>query len=299
MKRASILLAAVVLVVVAVGAANAAVIFDVRADDPATAEYDGDYLKFVASAYRNVSGFTRNYPDGSGESLQGKSPGGEFKFLVTEQHPGSMSDLDDSENYLVTFCAEVNEYIYYDSVYQVTEIITDADEFASWIFWGYTSANEHGNVIPDRVSDPSSTQYMDSKAEARDVQAAIWRALGRNKYSGWIDDGLYSDWETAYGLDVANNVWPLDDGDSGIAVLLREVGGDDLEPAQDQWVFVETGGGDIIPEPASVAIWSLIALTFAAGMGAVRRRRAAAGRGRWSPTSRQAICEMIERGRRG
>jgi len=46
-----------------------------------------------------------------------------------------------------------------------------------------------------------------------------------------------------------------------------------------------------IPEPASLLVWSVIGA--AAGLGALRRRRA-----RWSKENRNAICQIIEQGHR-
>jgi len=59
---------------------------------------------------------------------------------------------------------------------------------------------------------------------------------------------------------------------------------------------VDPGFGDVIPEPASVVIWSVLGAGAAAGGLALRRRRAPA-RGHWSEENRKAIFEIIEQGR--
>ena len=53
-----------------------------------------------------------------------------------------------------------------------------------------------------------------------------------------------------------------------------------------------------VPEPATLAIWSLLGLS-GAGMWVVRRRKAVGGADRvpWSEENRVAICQLIERGR--
>ncbi|MBN2475902.1 MAG: hypothetical protein JXB62_14920 [Pirellulales bacterium] len=69
-------------------------------------------------------------------------------------------------------------------------------------------------------------------------------------------------------------------------------------------VMVDNVKDDVIPEPASVAIWSLIGLSWI-GFGAWRRRRNAMARlggdgGQptgWSDANRTAIHQIIERGR--
>ena len=56
----------------------------------------------------------------------------------------------------------------------------------------------------------------------------------------------------------------------------------------------------VVPEPASIVIWSLIGLGGAAAYRLRRRRRAAAApAGRWSPESRAAILEIVGAPARG
>ncbi len=55
----------------------------------------------------------------------------------------------------------------------------------------------------------------------------------------------------------------------------------------------------VVPEPASLAIWSLTAGLSFAGLGSLRRRKnKTVDRGRWSDENRQAIVGIIEAGRR-
>jgi len=233
----------------------------------------GDYLKFVASAKGHIAGFTSNYPDGSTppSPLYGGGGGGEFKFLVgyDGQFP---DDPDDTADYLITFCAERFEFIISGAVYQVADLVYEDStrpgfDFAKWIFWGYTSDQENGNVIPDRV--PGSSNPLDSDLEAKKVQDAIWKALGQTSRH-WITAQEYWDWYSSYQSDP---LWPLvNDGDSAVAVLLTTSGW----PAQDQWVFINRPGW-IIPEPAAATIWVGLGLLAAVAAAARYQRAARAG----------------------
>jgi len=277
MRKFAILLLAALFVGAAAERMNAAVVLQVEA---------GDYLKFVASAYGYVSGFTQKYPDGSDTPppLYGGSPGGEFKFLVGYggQFPTNPTDSDD---YLVSFCAQIGEYINYGGVYEVAELKYNVNDFARWIFWGYTTDQESGNVVPDRVS--GSSNLLDSDAEAKEIQGALWKALEYSGYDSWCPN--YSAWETAYNND--DNWQNSSNSGSAVAVLLKM----NDAPAQDQWVFIEGTGNVIIPEPGTLAIWGLLGLLSASACWWQGRRK---GRPRgWPEANRTAILEMIERGR--
>jgi hypothetical protein len=85
--------------------------------------------------------------------------------------------------------------------------------------------------------------------------------------------------------------------DPKIAVLTTVTGG----PAQDQWVYIPHEGGNIVPEPASLLIWSLLGLG-STGLAVWSRRRRGGltetGEPRWSRENREAILSLIDRGRR-
>jgi len=79
----------------------------------------------------------------------------------------------------------------------------------------------------------------------------------------------------------------------------------DSNTDQNLWIHVtfEASTLNPIPEPASVAIWSMIAMAFVCGTSMVRRRRrfttgGGAPQG-WSPENRMAIQHIVERGRHG
>jgi hypothetical protein len=222
---------------------------------------------------------------------------------------GWSSDVDD---YWITFCSEIGETISLGSTYLVSAVgqPSGLSDFGQWIFWGYNTANEYGNVVPDRTGiDPPGTpplNTIDTDPEGGQIQAGLWRELGYTwaqinaqisgaqaayqtpiygTSEGTADDGGWQeDWydDTAW-QNKANS--PV-----SIATLTQSGTG-----RQNQWVYV---GGDlgVIPEPATLAIWSLLGLSIG-GLAAVRRRRGAFGRSGWSQENRQAILDMIERGR--
>ena len=67
----------------------------------------------------------------------------------------------------------------------------------------------------------------------------------------------------------------------------------------DNWLFIKTDvivDGIVIPEPATLIVWSLLGGAGWLGMRVVRQGRRV-GRQPWSPEARNAILEIIERGR--
>jgi len=64
------------------------------------------------------------------------------------------------------------------------------------------------------------------------------------------------------------------------------------------WVnsTTDTYSQTIVPEPATLAIWSLLGACGWLGMRVARRRRLPTGRQPWSPENRRAIHELIARG---
>jgi hypothetical protein len=76
---------------------------------------------------------------------------------------------------------------------------------------------------------------------------------------------------------------------ANLMALSSYVGGDAPEGVQDQVV-------EIVPEPASIAVWSVLA-GGAAGLSVAKRRRRAASAGRWTDESRSEILALVNHGR--
>jgi hypothetical protein len=263
----------------------------------------GDYLKFVGSAYWGDD----VHPDDF-TSLYGQSPGGEFKFEVYGHDAQTGARTNELKGAFVTFCAEneAGEYIYRNEYHKVLDILDGSpSDFADWIYWGYLTDAEHGNVVYDRVpgsssplhsvTNPDADTEAKSDARAAAVQDALWRALSQGT-KGWSDD-VYPSWQAAH---IADAGW-RDDAVyvPKVMVLEREDGG----VAQDQWYFMPTPSKDppaSVPEPASLIIWSLLGLGsggLAVWSGRRRNRLVGGGGSGWSRKNRQAIFSIIERGR--
>ena len=253
----------------------------------------------------------------------GSWPGGAFTVTVYEDENGQ-----DELTSFVTFCADLSQQFQWTKLYQIDDIgSTNSTSMAlgplgQWLYWAFL------NATPDDLSsDPAFgvTGYMTATAEyARAMQIALWYEMGyvdTTPISGWsaYGYGTIGDSVIKLGSDYIQGLYNTNPDDLGVWNSLYADLDEDwlnvfldrgqvkvmvLAGAQDQLVFApstsDTGAPPTppVPEPASVAIWSLIGLTFACGLRMARRRRAAAGRPRWSDQSRQAIHEMIDRGRR-
>lgn len=64
----------------------------------------------------------------------------------------------------------------------------------------------------------------------------------------------------------------------------------------EEWSVLKGAPNRAVPEPFSIAIWSLLGLG-GAGLAAVRQRRKTAVRPQWSTEARSSIHDMIEQGR--
>ena len=219
----------------------------------------GSYLRFVASSYGQLEepGVDKTHPLGG--LLRGQEPGGEFKFEVYSDETAALAG-NKGGYYLgdfVTFCAETGEGIDFGGVYYFGDLEESTKPFADWIYFGHLTDDESGNVVPDHV--PGTSRRLDTNAEGKDVQDALWRALSADPSVptsyGWSDD-VWDSWQTAFAADCDNlwSEWNLRDIDPRIAVLTVVPSGGD---AQDLYVYIPRQGG-IIPEPASLLIWSLL-----------------------------------------
>jgi len=271
----------------------------------------------TASAYIITVGDRLDY---KGQTAYSMGQGGEFKFEVfknlgTTANPyyGATSSFD-----LYTFCAQVGQYI------KPTMYVTHIDgarnstgltltDFAEYVYWGYTTDQEGGNVVPTRLVgavDPSApVNNINSNTDGGTIQWTIWDELGYTFPTGGLavtppDPTLYSSWVTQYvtdnapggawydekaspfGLDPVAIAWTSDN--------INDVKNGTWGDEQDQLVIVPGGLPDV-PEPTSLAIWAMVGGLGAAG--AAFRRRRQNGRTAWSEENRQGIMSIIQGGR--
>jgi len=242
--------------------------------------------------------------------------GGEFRFEHYTGTTGNWAIQDD----FITFCGQLGEFIS-GQTYYVTWVTDSTNspippsgaqyslhDFGEWVYWGYKSTLEKGNVVPDRESNttnPIGTLEIKHDNKGGLIQWAIWTDMGysaadisnKGGIAGNPDLALYTTWQTQYALDnVAGGNWyewkrtHLNEDPTKIAWLSTVYSdiGKEIGPAQDQLIF-SPGQTGIVPEPASLAIWALAGGLGAMGVALKRRR------GRWSNENRQAITELVTR----
>src|SRR5690606_22241891 len=123
-----------------------------------------------------------------------------------------------------------------------------------------------------------------ANVQANQLQLAIWRAMGYTAAEiggvggGWYDayDDLLAGWELDYESDITNNLWSADStGDIWVVNLVgKDSQGQYTVNAQDQLIRIPgSDPGAVVPEPVSLAVWSVVGI-----MGAcliARRQRLA------------------------
>lgn len=209
------------------------------------------------------------------------SNGGEFTWTLTKNLNYPNNGLDPPNTFqpglsstLYTFCAEATEFI--TSPVYVTNIthenstgVHQLTDKAAWLFYRYANG---GNAAV-------ATHATLTSDIARTIQSTIWSEMsytpsflpsgtGVTLYNSWFGSG------GAYGNDLAwQNKANLFDAYVGVAWLSANYADvpDGHGGAQDQLVFLSSGGLSEVPEPASLAIWSVITCVGAAL--ALRRRR--------------------------
>lgn len=210
------------------------------------------------------------------------SPGGIFYML----------DSDDNK-VTDTFCVQIEEYIRFDHDYKVADVskVTlgngsrELTDFAAWLFDRYQ--NGLSGVGPALANFDFSNVYGQlnmaaAKKQANELQLAIWSAMTYTDgeiggvSGGWYDayDGKLAGWEDDFEADVAANLWS-GTGDVWVVNLVGKDGsGQYTVNAQDQLVRIPSSDpGSIVPEPVSLAVWSVVGI-----MGAcliARRQRLA------------------------
>jgi hypothetical protein len=193
----------------------------------------------TASASYVLSGEKVKVFDGAGDAGQsGSRSGGAFDLVV-----------QNSTRSFRTFCLELNEFLTFDVVYDVS-VSNEAVEGGI------------GGGSPDPIS--KATAYLFHKwqndiAKGADVQLAIWYAEEEIGIASLTADALtlYNDAVAATAGDTEAYWWSM----VGVANLLQG-------NTHKQSVLTR------VPEPASVAVWGFIASVFGGGMYLRRRRNA-------------------------
>jgi hypothetical protein len=214
----------------------------------------------ISRLNHNAGGVDGNYDTNA--TWGGGGGGGEF--LVTEQI--ALGEI------FKTFCIEVNENITLPGTYYVTldngaiqggnsggnpDPLSDATK---WLYYWYVS-----NLL-DTFDLPGGSDYFyDSQNSANELQEAIWYLEGEGS-AGGLASRLVTKATSAGTFNVPNadvlvmNLWST-----------YPVTNEYTQRRQSQLYFRTTQGGNEVPEPASIAIWSMISL--AGVIGVCRRSR--------------------------
>ncbi len=220
-----------------------------------------------------------------------------------------------------TFCAEVNDTIgssaAYYNIYALTTVNSFSRSLTGYAAWVYDKwvANES-----DLWELGAYTAAM-ADSDQKSFQKAIWAGITSGtvtdvittndeygaEYSGHYIGDASDPWTNYQGLgkdndiDISYSQFVTENGLGGSGLtnigtyVFVDVGTDGENQAT---MFIGSGGATIVPEPASVLVWSLLAAGSWLGLRVSRRRRIPVGRQSWVPENRTAILEIIERGAR-
>jgi hypothetical protein len=213
-------------------------------------------------------------------------------------------------NTLFAFCVErtSSNFLSSGTVYDIkafnTITETGAKYMSGYAAWVYDKFQTSG------INPTDFTPGNVAKLEA--YQQAIWAGMVTKDGFGDYNTiaGITSEWNIGiaalnagdfvtagitYASFLADGTWAGGSEQNKLSTLhgyqVINVQTNDAGVAQDQ-IIVPAGSLDVVPEPASLAVWSILA-GGAAGLSVARRRRAAA-RGRWSNDNREAILSVIE-----
>ena len=227
----------------------------------------------------------------------------------------------------LVFCVETHEYFSSGgSWFNVTGVGTSTQRsgrlltgYSAWVYEQFKSLAGTNGADPSHGFPTGLTVGGYSMGYVMNrYQDAIWAGMvadngtGRNSIVLGDVGALDSEYGSYYGSPISLGVGSVFDtlgiGTNDFlasnwvgatdAAKLRNVAGYGIIQinvdgywGQDQlFVIGQNRPVPVVPEPASVVVWSVIGA--GAGLGAVRRRRA-----RWSEENRNAICQIIERGR--
>jgi len=183
-----------------------------------------------------------------------------------------------------------------------------ANGYANWDIWSFASGLQVGPK--DAAGDDNEDKYQLSQDTTPRDGREVWSKYGsirRNHpwavdgtylsqngtdtlndatFSGWQYSGMpgYTQWDFAKGTGLT-----VGEDESVIVGFTVNCTNDVL------YEIIPPGELNNIPEPGTLAIWGLLGLLSASACWWQGRRRKAHG---WSDENRQAILEIIDRGRR-
>jgi hypothetical protein len=215
--------------------------------------------------------------------------GGEFQATVY----GSLADAQSGVNNVgtfYTFCADTTKYVYPGNIYHVADAgvpqhtsgpgTTEMSQFGQWLFYEYWSngnkdapASLAGYVPGHQALSNTNNSFgsLSNLEVAGAIQEEIWASLGITSFPfadlrataesifGWNPDAIGQ----SFGSVDMLTLTPLTSG-----------GVDD--PGQPQLYVPDVAPGNVsnvVPEPATIIIWSLLG-TVAITIGWWRRRKA-------------------------
>jgi len=224
-----------------------------------------------------------NWPATSGPA-DSYGDGGQFSFIVSNPTVTGNPVLGD----FVSFCANITQFLHSPLYVVGLSGTTNSNgvalsDYGKWVYWKYMGGIDGSSVGPTPRLIGGVLDFHIGQSNAGDIQNQLWFGL----YG--TDGGKFSlnaAWAAQYATDLGNaslgHAW----GNSvGVAWLSSSPNG--VPNDQDQLVFGPGQYGGT-PEPASLAIWTLIGGAALAGAAMKRRQR------RWSAGNRRAIMSIVQ-----
>jgi len=223
-----------------------------------------------------------NWPATSGPA-DSDGDGGQFSFRVSNPSAPGNPVLGD----FVSFCANITQFL--QSPLYVVALSSNTNsngvalsDYGKWVFWKYLGGDDGRSAGPKPRFLGAVLNFDIGQSNAGDIQGQLW-------YAFYGTDGgkfsLNAAWAAQYAADLGNpslgHAW----GNSAVAWLSSSPNGQPND--QDQLVFFP-GEYSVTPEPASVALWTLIGGAAIAGAAMKRRQR------RWSAGNRRAIMSIVQ-----
>ncbi len=216
----------------------------------------------------------------------------QLKFFNGPGSPGGIFHVHDTTQdiWFDTFCVELTQNVNFSDTFVVDGLsnvtINSGKMLNNYVAWLYTKFVD--KTLPDFDFTLLTSNTPTANLQANILQYAVWNGVGWTDYNISYHGGIvynpsmtsdpsytpFVDWQAAYQADIASNMWdPTGYGDVKI-LNLGNLGDNHAANAQDQLVLVPMNppGESPAPEPASIAIWGLLASL--GGVVAWRRRAA-------------------------